>query len=260
MILNYKEYGSGRHPAVFFLHGLLGNADNWGASCRDLSEAGLRCIAVDQRNHGSSPHSSDMNYPLMAEDLIRLADHLGIEKLSVVGHSMGGKTAMEAALRYPDRLASVVVADIAPIEYKPAYTDYINSLKLIDLTGVTKRSDAGAQLERYIPDRSLRMFFLTNLRKNDDGVFQWRINIDGIVSNYENIWRAIDGGRRYNGPVLFLKGSESNFIQDKHHSLIRELFPSFRQRIIEGSGHWVHTEKPVVFRQLVREFLTLKSP
>ena len=216
MILNYKEYGTDRLPAVFFLHGLLGSADNWGSTSRELTEAGLRCIAVDQRNHGSSPHSSEMNYPLMAEDLLRLADRLELEHFSVVGHSMGGKTAMETALRYPDRVKSVVVADIAPIQYKPAYTDYINSLKHVNLSGVKKRSDAGAELEKYITDRSLRMFFLTNLRKNDDGVFQWRINIDGITSNYENIWKAIEGGRRYDGPVLFLKGSESDFIQDKN--------------------------------------------
>lgn len=255
MILNYKEYGSDRHPVVFFLHGLLGNADNWSSTSRELSESGLRCIAVDQRNHGASPHSGSMSYPLMAEDLVRLADSLGIDRFSITGHSMGGKTAMETALQFPERVNSVVVADIAPIAYKPAYTDYINALKNVNLDGVKKRSDAGAELEKYIPDRNLRMFFLTNLKKTDDGQLRWRINIDGIIDNYENIWRAIEGGRKYEGPVLFLKGSESNFIQDDNLGLIEELFPSYSLKVIEGSGHWVHTEQPEAFRQLLKGFL-----
>lgn len=255
MILNFKEYGSDRHPVVFFLHGLLGSADNWGSTARELVESGLRCIAVDQRNHGRSPHSSEMSYPLMAEDLARLADSLNIENFSIVGHSMGGKTTMETALMFPERVTSVVVADIAPVEYPPAYTDYINSLKNIELDGIRKRSEAGAELEKYIPDRNLRLFFLTNLRKNDDGIFQWRINIDGITENYENIWHDIEGGRSYNGPVLFLKGSDSNFIQEKYYGLMKELFPAFRLSVIENSGHWVHTEQPEIFRKFVREFL-----
>lgn len=255
MILNYKEYGLQDSPAVFFLHGLLGSADNWGSVSRRLSAEGLRCIAVDQRNHGSSPHSSGMSYPLMATDLIRLADTLGIDKFSIVGHSMGGKTAMETALEFPGRLRSVIVVDIAPVQYKPAYVDYINALGNISFDGVTKRSDAGRQLEKIVPDRNLRMFFLTNLRRDEDGLFRWRINIDGITSNYENIWKSIDGGRQYSGPVLFLRGDNSDFVLDKHFSLIESLFPAFKVKTIEKSGHWVHTEQPEVFRTIITDFL-----
>ena len=255
MILNYKEYGSDRSPAVFFLHGLLGNADNWSSTSSELSESGLRCIAVDQRNHGSSPHSSSMSYPLMAEDLLRLADSLHIDRFSITGHSMGGKTAMETALQFPDRVNSIVVADIAPVAYKPAYTDYLNALTKINLDGVKKRSDAGAELEKYIPDRSLRMFFLTNLRKDENGRYRWRINIDGIIGSYENIWRAIDDGRRYEKPVLFIKGSDSDFIREENTGMIKELFPAYSLKVIQDSGHWVHTQQPAAFRQLVREFL-----
>lgn len=255
MILNSKDYGLQDSPAVFFLHGLLGSADNWGSVSRKLSAEGLRCIAVDQRNHGSSPHSSEMSYPLMAEDLVRLADSLGLDKFSVVGHSMGGKTAMEAALRFPDRIMSLIVADIAPIQYKPAYVDYINALKDIKLEGVTRRSEAGDQLEAIVQDRSLRMFFLTNLRKDEDGHFKWRINIGGITSNYENIWKSIEVGRQYDGPVLFLRGDKSDFVQDKHFGLIGDLFPAFKVETIENSGHWVHTEQPADFLNHLREFL-----
>ena len=261
MILNYKEYTADSHPAsgpsstVFFVHGLLGSADNWGATCRELSESGLRCIAVDQRNHGSSPHSAEMSYPLMAEDLIELADSLGIRRFSLVGHSMGGKAVMETALSYPDRLSSLVVVDIAPVEYKSNYNEYIDSLKLVDLSRVRRRADAGVQLERYVPDPELRMFFLTNLRKGEDGLFRWRINLDGITSNYANILRGIDAGRLYQGPVLFIKGMDSDFILEKYHSAIGKLFPSYSIKTVEDAGHWVHTQQPAVFRQYLKEFL-----
>jgi len=255
VILNYKDYGLQDSPAVFFLHGLLGCADNWGSTSRVLSGEGLRCIAVDQRNHGSSPHSREMSYQLMADDLLRLADNLGLERFSIVGHSMGGKTAMETALRAPLRIKSLVVADIAPIQYEPAYTDYISSLGKVSLEGMKSRSEAGRELEKFIPDRNLRMFFLTNLRKDESGNYRWRINIDGITANYENIWKAIDDGRQYNGPVLFLRGDKSNFVQDKHFTLMRELFPAFDVRTIKDSGHWVHTEQPEVFRRLISDFL-----
>ena len=269
MILNYKDYapqnaesanGSDSGPVVsgspvFFLHGLLGNAENWASTARELSACGFRCITVDQRNHGSSPHSSEMSYPLMAADLIRLADSLGIGGFSIIGHSMGGKTAMETALSYPDRVRSLLVADIAPVEYEPVYKDYINALKKIRLDGLRSRSDANRVLEEHIPDRNLRMFFLTNLRKVEDGHYQWRINIEGIISNYSNIWHSIEAGRRYKGPVVFIKGSESDFIKPEHGAVITGLFPYCRLETIEGSGHWVHTEKPQVFRRICREFL-----
>ena len=255
MLLNYREYGAGHLKTVFFLHGLLGNADNWGSTCRELSEQGFRCIAVDQRNHGASPHSSEMNYPAMAEDLIRLADFLGIDSFSITGHSMGGKTAMETALSYPYRTESVIVADIAPIRYKPAYTEYINSLKLINLEGVKNRSDVGRQLEQYIPDRDLRLFFLTNLRRNEEGQYSWRINIEGITGNYGNIWTELDDDRRFEGPALFIRGGNSDFIQDSCLDKIKALFPSFELETIEGASHWVHSEKPAEFRKAVGSFL-----
>ena len=255
MILNYKNYGEEDAPAVFFLHGLLGCAENWGSVCRRLSGEGLRCIAVDQRNHGSSPHSPEMSYPLMAEDLHHLADHLNIRRFSIVGHSMGGKTAMEAALIGADRIRSLVVADIAPIRYKPAYVDYINSLSEMNLDGVEKRSDAGRKLERFIPDRNLRMFFLTNLRKKEDGSFGWRINLDGITSNYDHVWEEIHGSRRYDGPVLFLRGGESGFITEPALEYIGELFPSYQLETIDGAGHWVHSEAPDDFRARVLRFI-----
>ena len=261
MILNYKEYcrdcreDSEPLPTVFFLHGLLGSADNWGTFCRDLSGKSLRCIAVDQRNHGSSPHFPDMDYPLMAGDLVELADSLDISRFSIVGHSMGGKTAMETALGYPERVKSIVVADIAPVEYEPEYREYIDSLKLVDLAGIRRKSEAGAILNEYIPDRRLSMFFLTNLRKEEDGHYRWRINIDGITSNYDNIWRGIEGGRSFNGRTLFLKGADSDFIIEEYMERINCLFPSYRLETIEKAGHWLHVDQPDKVKSLLAGFL-----
>lgn len=163
---------------------------------------------------------------------------------------------MEAALSRPGRIRSLLVADIAPVRYAPAYVDYINSLKLINLDGVKRRSDADARLAEYIPDRSLRMFFLTNLRRDDEGFFNWRINIDGITDNYDNIWSGLAVGRQYDGPVLFVRGGESDFILDEHTGIIGELFPEFVIETIRGSGHWVHTEKPSEFRRIATRFFS----
>ncbi len=254
MLLEFKDFGSVRNQAVFFLHGLLGSSDNWKTTCLDISSEGLRCIAVDQRNHGNSPHSSEMSYPIMAADLIELADHLGIETFSILGHSMGGKTAMETALSFPERVLSLVVEDIAPVGYDPAYLNYINALKTIDTGSIKSRSEAVSSLEKVIPDRSLIMFFLTNLRRGEDGVYRWRINVEGITDNYHNIWRAIDKGRVFNGPNLFIRGEKSDFIRDSYLPEISELFPAYRMEIVSGSGHWVHSEKPDQFRSLVKKF------
>ena len=128
-------------------------------------------------------------------------------------------------------------------------------MKTIKLEGVTKRSEADRQLAEVVPDRGLRMFFLTNLRRGEDGIFRWRINLDGITGNYKNIWAGIDGGRAYNGRVLFLSGESSDFICEKDHELISGLFPSYHLETVPGSGHWVHTENPESFRQSVLEFL-----
>ena len=162
---------------------------------------------------------------------------------------------MEAALSAPARVRSLVVADIAPIRYKPAYVDYINSLAGLELDGVTRRSDAGRELEKFIPDRNLRLFFLTNLRKTDDGTFGWRINLEGIRANYDNIWKEIAGDRVYDGPALFLRGGDSDFIRDSYFGLIGEMFPSFSVETVDGAGHWIHTEQPEHFRESVSSFI-----
>ncbi len=255
MILNYRVFGEDRRPAVFFLHGLLGNADNWTSTCREIAAYGFHCIAVDQRNHGSSPHCAEMSYPLMAEDLAGLADRLSIREFSLVGHSMGGKTAMETALRYPDRVSKLIAADMAPVRYEPVFEKYIKSLKLIDLSRIEKRSDAERELEKNVPDRTLRLFFLTNLRRAENDSYEWRINLDGIINSFDNISAAVEGGRRFTGPALFIRGSESDYVKDGYLGIIGDMFSSYELLTLEGAGHWIHADRPELFRAAVIEFL-----
>ncbi len=258
MLLNYKITNPEAPVPVFFLHGLLGNAENWGTIVKKLDRSApgkFRIITVDLRNHGESFHSDEMSYPLMAADLIELADHLGLQEFHIVGHSMGGKMAMETALANPARVKSVIVVDIAPVQYKSEYSIYINALRDLDLSGVKKRSDAGKLIEEIVPDRALRMFFLTNLKKDGEG-YKWRINLKGITSHYSNIWEPVKGGRVYSGPALFIRGGASDYVKDEYIPLIMQLFPAAELKTLEGAGHWVHSEKPDEFTELVSSFLT----
>jgi esterase len=255
MKLHYDEVGPVNGHSVFLLHGLIGNANNWNPVAKDLAASGFRCISPDQRNHGKSPHSDLMSYPSMADDLFELADALGIRRFSAVGHSMGGKTAMEAALSAPDRIESLVVVDIAPVKYDPLFVDYIRALQSLDLRSVKKRSDADQFLQEKIPDENLRLFFLTNLVRTSDGGYQWRINLDGVIANYPNIWREVEPGRSFEGPTLFIRGSDSDFVTESHLAIIGELFPAYRCRTIVGAGHWVPTDRPEAFMRTLAGFL-----
>jgi esterase len=255
MELYYTEAGPAEGHPVFFLHGLFGNAKNWGPTVAALARSGFRCISLDQRNHGKSPHSDLMDYPSMADDLVELADRLGIGRFSAVGHSMGGKTAMEAALSAPGRIASLAVVDIAPVAYEPRYIDSLQALRALDLRTVGQKSDADLFLKDRIPDLQLRLFFLTNLVRENDGAYEWRINLEGIGSNYAALWKALDGGRSFEGPTVFIRGGESNFVAESHRPTMHALFPAFRCVTIEGAGHWVATDRPEAFLRALADFL-----
>ncbi|MDC7125548.1 MAG: alpha/beta fold hydrolase [Spirochaetales bacterium] len=255
MILQYKEYGLPKDPTVFFLHGLLGSSSNWNTLCKKLSRGGLHCIAVDLRNHGLSPHRDKMTYPLMAEDVTALADSLGIEVFSLVGHSLGGKVAMEIALEAPNRVDKLLVIDIAPVAYEWALPDYITALKKVDVSKVEKRSNVEFQLKQYLQDEVVVSFLLTNLRKTSDGDFYWRVNLDSIIENFTNVGEALQAARVFDGAVLFIKGSDSDFIKNSYLMSMKELFPSYKVSVVEGSGHWVSYEKPEEFTRLVTDFL-----
>ncbi|EMP54139.1 alpha/beta hydrolase [Marinobacter santoriniensis NKSG1] len=257
--LNYRISGEG--APLILLHGLFGSLENLGGITRRLQD-GWQIHALDQRNHGSSPHSDTMDYPSMAQDVIAYMDARGLEKASLLGHSMGGKVAMQVALTAPERVDRLIVADIAPVSYKPRHDAILEGLSKMDLSAVKSRQDADQQLSEFVEMPATRQFLLKNLERipqdeQEPGgpMFRWRLNLPVIDACYDNLARAPEGDGPFNGPVLFLKGAESAYIQEKHRDTIMRLFPAAELRIIQDTGHWLHAEKADTFAALCRRFL-----
>lgn len=257
--LNNRMSGEG-YPLIL-LHGLFGSLDNLGGVARRL-EDGWQIHALDQRNHGSSPHTDAMDYPAMAADVIAYMDAQGLEQAAVLGHSMGGKVAMQVALSYPERVAAIIVADIAPVTYKARHDAVLDGMKSLDLGGIKTRQEADRRLADFVEIPGVRQFLLKNLERlpadqvtDADQIFHWRLNLPVIEACYQNLAAAPEGDGHYDGPVLFLKGADSAYIQEKHQDTIRQLFPAAELKIIEGTGHWLHAEKADTFATLCRNFL-----
>lgn len=257
--LNHRITGGG--TPLILLHGLFGSQDNLGGIARRLEDE-WQVHALDQRNHGTSPHTETMDYPAMADDVLAYMDARGLEKAAILGHSMGGKTAMQVALRAPERVDRLIVADIAPVSYQSRHDAILEGLSSLDLHAVTSRQEADQALAEHVEMPQVRQFLLKNLervpadeRREGEQVFRWRINLPVIEACYPKLALAPEGELPFEGPVLFLKGAESAYIQEKHRDEIRRLFPAAELRIIEGTGHWLHAEKADTFAALCRRFL-----
>ncbi|MCS4307922.1 esterase [Rheinheimera pacifica] len=238
---------------VVLIHGLFGSYENLGVIERSLSDQ-YQVINVDVRNHGRSDHSAEMNYQLMAEDLAQTLDSLNVKKSAILGHSMGGKLAMAYAVTYPERVSKLILADIAPVGYPPRHNSIFTGLNSVDLTEIENRADADKQLAQHVKESGVRQFLLKSLVKDDDK-FEWRFNLNALYSNYtELIGKPIDSGV-FSGPVLFIKGGDSDYILPEHKDAITKMFPAAQAKIIQGTGHWLHAEKPAAFTKLVKDFL-----
>lgn len=195
-----------------------------------------------------------MTFDAMSADVIAVLNDLHIEKTFIVGHSMGGKIAMEVALEAPERVQGLVIADIAPVAYDARHNTILDALEGMNLAQIESRSDADKQLSESIEERGVRQFLLKNLRKTDEG-WQWRMNLPALRENYPSLIGAPGSKDCYNGPVLFIRGGDSDYIQSKHRSEILKRFPNADAKTIEGVGHWLHAEKPTVFNKIVARFL-----
>ncbi|MDX1593713.1 MAG: alpha/beta fold hydrolase [Gammaproteobacteria bacterium] len=251
--LNYREQGSG--PPLIILHGLFGSAANWGRIARDLA-TDHRVIVADLRNHGASPHADDAGYPAMAEDIAELVGCVSPdEPPTLLGHSMGGKTAMRFALEHPGRVARLIVVDIAPRAYRGHQDGVFDALCALDLDGLGSRAEADARLADRLPDPGLRAFLLANLQQAD-GRLRWRVNLPVLAARLADIEGfPVPDGARYDGPVQFIAGRDSDYLKSGDEETIRELFPRAGITWIEGAGHWVHAAQPAAFLEAVRDFL-----
>ena len=238
-------------PALLIAHGLFGSGRNWGVVARRLA---LRrdVVAVDMRNHGSSPRAASQSYPDMAGDLAEVIAPLG--QVDLLGHSMGGKAAMQLALSDGSLIRRLVVADIAPVAYGHDQSPHIHAMRGLDLSGLATRGEADRRLQAAIPDPGLRAFFLQSLDLKAQPP-AWRLNLDVLEAEMPKIvgWPGTEG--RFDGPVLFLTGSDSAYVKPEHREVIRALFPAARFAKLLGAGHWLHADRPREFEATVRVFL-----
>lgn len=251
MILHTDITGQGE-PLVL-IHGLFGSYENLGVIARSLQDK-FQIINLDLRNHGRSPHSEQMNYPLMAADVLETLDALGLNQVSVLGHSMGGKVAMQLALQAPERVKKLILADISPVVNEPRHAGILRAMQQIDLTTLQDRREADQQLSATVTELGVRQFLLKNLVK-EGNKFSWRLNLPALVANYPQILAAPQANGPYPGPVLFIKGGDSDYLLPSHQSTIQQLFPHAKAKVIQGTGHWLHAEKPAAFSKIVADFL-----
>ena len=251
MILHTEITGQGQ--AIVLIHGLFGSYENLGVIARALAGQ-WQVVNLDMRNHGRSGWHDTMSYALMAEDVKETLDHLGLDKAILLGHSMGGKIAMEFALRYPERVNKLILADISPVQNRPRHLEILSALDGIDLNNLPSRQQADQQLALFIAETGVRQFLLKSLYKEDEQ-FRWRFNIKALIANYAQLLEAPPSKGPYTGPVLFIKGAESDYLLPEHQNLIQQLFPHSKAKVIMGTGHWLHAEKPVAFAKIVTDFL-----
>ena len=251
MILHATELGEG--PPVALLHGLFGSARNLGGVQRRLA-ARYRELALNMRNHGSSPHAQGMDYATLAADVRETLADAGALPASVVGHSMGGKTAMHLALDHPDAVTRLLVADIAPVPYPPGFGAYATAMAALELNPGLTRAAAEAALAPAVSEASVRGFLVQNLRLG--ATPEWRIGLAEITSALPDIegW-SVPPGARYRGPTLFVAGALSTYIEAAHRPMIRALFPAARFVSLKGAGHWLHADNLAGFVAVVEAFL-----
>jgi len=237
---------------LLIVHGLFGSARNWGVIARRMA-ASRDVLAVDMRNHGESPRFASQSYPDMAADLAEVIRTTG-RAMDIMGHSMGGKAAMQLALTEPELVNRLVVADIAPVAYGHDQTRHIEAMRALDLVGVTTRGEADRRLAATIEDAGLRAFFLQSLDLKSDPP-EWRLNLDVLEADMAKIvgWPGTQG--RFEGSTLFLSGANSQYVLPEHRDTIRALFPAARFAKIPDAGHWLHAEKPREFEETLRVFL-----
>ena len=254
MKLHYRRYGSG--PPLVILHGFLGASGNWHSLASGPFGQHLEVFVVDQRNHGKSPHAPEMNYDVLAADLLEFLEQQDLQQASVLGHSMGGKTAMQFVLSYPERLDRLVVVDVAPRAYPPHHLEILEALRAASPDQARRREDVDEILAAYVESEPIRQYLLKNLafdRARDR--FQWQMNLDVLEAEYDNINAAITGSAPFMGPALFVRGGASQYVTSADEDEVYQLFPAAEIVTIPGAGHWVHADAPEAFAETVLDWI-----
>jgi esterase len=264
MKLFYRKFGEG--PPLIILHGLYGSSDNWVSIANKISDS-FTVYLPDQRNHGQSPHSDTHDYNSMRDDLLEMVNELQIKKFFLAGHSMGGKTAIAFAARWPEMIYGMLIADISPFKdeniIKPEYNQHLTILKTIlstDLSKIRSRSEAESLLSEKISSEKIRGFILKNLQRNAGDIFTWKLNALSLFDNLDKIMEGIELKTEFSEPitgfpVFFLKGGYSNYLSSSDIDRIRKVFPAAELIVIHGAGHWIHADKPDEVIKYLRKLL-----
>jgi esterase len=252
MKLHFKEFGRGE--PLIFLHGLFGSSDNFLGVAKNLATQ-FHVYLLDLRNHGQSPHCAEMNFPVMADDVAEFLNGQKIESANILGHSLGGKVAMEFALRFSERVKKLIVVDIAPRAYAPVHEKILAALLALDLKNFSSRTEMEIALAPEIPSLNVRRFLLKNLGQNSAGEFFWKMNLRGLAENYPKLGEAISSSIPFAKPALFIRGGKSDYISDADIPEIQKLFPRAKIETIASANHWVHADAPEEFLHRVLKFL-----
>jgi pimeloyl-ACP methyl ester carboxylesterase len=251
MKLFFREQGSGQ--PLIILHGLLGSSDNWLTQAKLLAPH-AHVYYLDQRNHGLSPKSDEHSYALMTEDLLEFMDDQSLQSAVVMGHSMGGKVAMNLALQNPGRVSKLIVVDIAPKAYPISHDHIMEGLMAIPVASLQSRNQADDILSRYVPEPDVRQFLLKNLSRNPHGGFTWKANVAVLNATLPQIVDNIPAAGNYSGPTLFIRGQRSDYVTEADKPAIHRHFPNATLVTLE-TGHWVQAENPQAFVDAVIPFL-----
>jgi esterase len=254
--LNFSQMGEG--PPLVLLHGLFGSGANLGGVARALADS-HSVFSLDLPNHGRSPWLENATLERMAAQVTGWMDQQDLANARFLGHSLGGKVAMQLALSRPGRVSALVVADIAPVDYPPGHDSIFVALDAVAAAGCESRQAAAAIMREHLAEEDVIQFLLTSLRRDADGHYHWRFNLAGLHRDYTAARAAPRASAPYSGPVLFIKGGESSYITEAHREAILRLFPRAVLKILPGCGHWLHAERPDLFNSLVRRFLLAQA-
>lgn len=252
-LLHSKILGEGK--PLLILHGFLGMSDNWKTLGNQFAENGYQVHLVDQRNHGKSFHSPDFDYDILSADVVNYMNHHQIDIGNLIGHSMGGKTAMQLATVHPKLVTKLIVADISPKYYPPHHQPIIDALGKLDFEKISSRKEADQELSNYLTDFGIRQFLLKNLHWVESGKLGLRFNYEVLKNKMDEIGENISATANYEGPTLFLRGDRSEYIMPNDFSEIKRHFPNANIETIDNAGHWLHAENPKQFFEKTLHFL-----
>ena len=254
MQLNFKTFGQGE--PIIILHGLFGMLDNWQTIAKKLADTHTVFI-VDQRNHGRSPHVEEHTYAGMADDLLQFMQDQFIQKAHILGHSMGGKTAMHFALNHPDQVDKLIVVDIAPKTYPNGHDEIFAALQSLKLNELESRKEIDEQLSNFISETGVRQFLMKNIERSRENGYALKMNLPVIYRDYPTILQEPELDDPFEGETLFIRGAKSRYVKDEDVLNILEFFPNARLETILDAGHWVHAERPQELLDLVKDFLAV---